>query len=115
MNKVKLITFGFKYGHPICNYWFDVSFLINPVRQPGRSLKDKFDDSMIKFIEEQPETNQILTIIENLALFASKIDDDVRIGIGCNSGRHRSRAIAQLLSIKLHNKIAVEIIHREDL
>ena len=114
MTKVKIITFGFKFGHPNCNFWFDVSFLKNPVRQPGRSLNDKLDDAMIDFIKEQPESYQLIDIIVNLVLFVSHLDDDIRIGIGCNGGRHRSRAIAHLVKQKINNEELLQILHRED-
>jgi RNase adaptor protein for sRNA GlmZ degradation len=115
MSSVKIITFGFKYGLPNCNYWFDVSFLKNPVRQPGRTLRDKIDDDMIDFVRSQQETPGIVEIIKNLILFVSHLDGDIRVGIGCNSGRHRSRAIAKLVEEKIENKIQLIILHREEL
>lgn len=42
-------------------------------------------------------------------------DDDLRIGIGCSSGRHRSRILAEELKRRLESEgAAVRLIHREE-
>lgn len=110
---IVLQTFGFKYGLPDTNYYFDVSFIANPVRQPGRSLHDKYDDSILEFVEMQPGVEELVTIITQLAHLVNKYDDGLRIGIGCSAGRHRSRAVAQLVAKRLSD-LEVKIVHRED-
>lgn len=110
---IVLQTFGFKYGLPNTNYYFDVSFIANPVRQPGKSLHDRYDDSILKFVEEQPGVEELVTIIAQLAYLVNNYDDGVRIGIGCSAGRHRSRAVAQLVAQRLSD-LEVKIVHRED-
>jgi FkbM family methyltransferase len=113
-HRVDLITFGFKYGHPKANYYFDVSFLKNPVRQTGTKLSDPFNDKMMEFIESQPEATKIVNIIVDLIKFLISIDADTAIGIGCNSGKHRSRAIAEIVQLQLKNdNIYSKIFHRD--
>jgi len=113
-SRITLQTFGFKYGHPQTNFWFDVSFLKNPVRRPGADLRDSFNEEMVEFIRAQNGTNEIVKIICETILLISTFDDDVRIGIGCNSGRHRSRAIAQIV-LEVLNDSTIKLIHREDI
>lgn len=110
---VSIQTFGFKYGHPQCNYWFDVSFIPNPARREGRSLKDKYDAEMLNFVRNQQGVDEIVSAIVIVIETVSQLDDDVRIGIGCNSGRHRSRAVADLVIRKLKGH-QIFVTHRED-
>lgn len=113
-NKIFIQTFGFKYGHPRANYYFDVSFLKNPVRQSGAKLSDPYNDSMLNFVLQQPAATQIVNLIVNLILILQNENADTIIGIGCNSGRHRSRAIAELVSKELSiRNIPITILHRD--
>lgn len=95
-----ITTFGFKYGAPRCNYYFDVSFIPNPARLEKFNLHSSLDSEMIKFIREQDGVDEIVEIIVRLAEFINEKDVS-KIGIGCNSGRHRSRAIAELVCDRL--------------
>ena len=109
-SKVTLIPFGFKYGNPRANYIFDVSFLVNPVRQPGRSLRDPLDDNMRQFVLNQKEALAIIEVVANLIDLLINIADDIRIGIGCNSGRHRSRIICEeILRRNEHANIQIKL------
>jgi len=112
--KITIMTFGFKYGLPNANYYFDVSFIKNPARQHNWSLFSSVDDEMSKFILSQKDAQifieKILPLIKSLYLF----DDDVRIAFGCSSGRHRSVVIANEIERLLQkDSIKTKIIHRE--
>ena len=99
---IKVQTFGFKYGIPRVNYYADVTFLKNPAREETSSLDAEFDESILNFIQMQPGVD---LFIQNLANLIEQLDSfkfDVVYGIGCNSGKHRSRAVAKLLGDELN-------------
>ena len=113
--RLTLVTFGFKYGAPGTNYYFDVSFLRNPARDPRWDLFDGPNDAMRRFVLEQPLCIEFLEALLPLVLTLSRCDDDVRIGIGCSAGRHRSRIVADELARRLAaDGIDVQLVHRED-
>ena len=110
-----LLTFGFKYGVPNANHWFDVSFLKNPARQEGWTLFDQPDAGMREFVLRQPECAAFLEALTALLRVLATCDDDLRVGIGCSSGRHRSRIVAEELKRRLEAEgAAVRLIHREE-
>lgn len=113
--RLTLVTFGFKYGPPNTNYYFDVSFLVNPARQEGWSLFSAPDAEMREFVLAQPLCRQFLDTATPLIRLLLECDDDVRVGIGCSSGRHRSVIVAQELARRLEtSELTVRTIHREE-
>jgi len=112
--RLTIVSFGFKYGNPNTNYYFDVSFLQNPAREKQWGLFASPDEKMREFIQSQPLYGVFFDKILPLIRVLLDCDDDVRIGIGCSSGRHRSVIVAE--DIKHHFEslnIVVELVHRE--
>ena len=115
MHNIKILTFGFKFGHPQANYYFDVSFLKNPVREQGAKLSDKFNHDMLTFVRSQSSSGRIVDVMFNLIELLREEHADVVIGIGCNSGKHRSRAVAEILRGRLEkSNINCIVEHRDD-
>jgi len=115
-NKVILKTFGFKYGIPRANYYFDVSFLKNPARKDEFSFFSKVNDDMRSFIYQQEDALSFVDNVVPLILFLSKIDQSQIFAIGCNAGQHRSRIISELISEKLIEfGVDVKIIHEDQI
>jgi RNase adapter protein RapZ len=113
-SSVKIISFGFKYGPPSCNFSFDVSFLKNPARNEGKSLGSLVDDEMKKFVMSQPLTSEIIDCILSTIRTVSKSGDRMKVAIGCNGGLHRSQIIAdQVFKILASEGYDVELMHRE--
>ncbi len=113
--RLTLVTFGFKYGQPGTNFYFDVSFLKNPAREHCWGLFSKPCADMRRFVLDQPAAQQFLDKLVPLAEVLLGADDDVRIGIGCSSGRHRSYIIAEELKARLEDEhTTVRLIHREE-
>jgi len=113
--RLTLVTFGFKYGPPNTNYYFDVSFLTNPARQEGWSLFSAPDARMREFVLSQPLCQQFLATATPLIQLLLECDDDVRVGLGCSSGRHRSVIVAEELARRLESEaLAVRLVHREE-
>lgn len=110
-----LVTFGFKYGPPNTNYYFDVSFLRNPAREDAWSLFSRPGPDMKSFVLEQPACQVFLEALVPMIHVLLECDDDVRIGLGCSSGRHRSRIVADELKARIESEdIFVRLVHREE-
>lgn len=115
MNKITIKTFGFKYGIPRANYYFDVSFLKNPARQKEWGFFSEVDENMIRFVENQSEAKDFVNFIVPLIIFLSKVDQNQIFAIGCNAGRHRSRIISKMIKKQLE-KHGVEVyVKHEDM
>jgi UPF0042 nucleotide-binding protein len=113
--RLTLMTFGFKYGTPNTNYYFDVSFLKNPARETQWGLFASPDEAMREWVLSQPLCQSFLDTTVPLVRLLLEADDDVRIGLGCNSGRHRSVIVASELARRLKDdNVAVRIVNREE-
>lgn len=113
---IQIWTFGFKYGMPPCNIMFDVTFLPNPARLSGKKLDGALDDEMLTFIQSHAEAHELVLRIADLAQVYVKTGLETRIGLGCNSGRHRSRGVAMMLATELkRRRLDADVRHREDL
>jgi UPF0042 nucleotide-binding protein len=111
---ITIVTFGFKYGPPATNYCFDVSFLKNPARESRWSLFDAPSADMRDFVLSQPACQTFLDSLLPMLHCLITLDDDVRIGVGCSSGRHRSVIIADEVKRRLESGGAlVRLTHRE--
>lgn len=114
MQKLTLVSFGFKYGLPSSNYYFDVSFAKNPARESQWSLFDKPDQEMNAYVLQQTKVQQFIDKLLPMIEVIITLDDDARIALGCNAGRHRSAIIVEHVASKMRDKgIEVDVIHRE--
>ncbi|QDU84385.1 glmZ(sRNA)-inactivating NTPase [Planctomycetes bacterium Pla163] len=113
-SRITVVTFGFKYGPPPTNHYFDVSFLSNPARDPRWGLFSRPDEQMRDFVMAQPAARDFIASAVPLIAFLSGQDDDLRIGLGCNAGRHRSVLLAEALCLELARLgHEVHVVHRE--
>lgn len=114
MQKITLISFGFKYGIPNSNYYFDVSFAKNPARESRWNLFDKPDAQMVDYVLSQPSVNEFISALIPMLKVIVTLDDDARVALGCNAGRHRSAIIVENEASRLRDAgNEVEVIHRE--
>jgi len=112
---ITLMSFGFKYGPPNANYYFDVGFLKNPAREPKWGFFSKPDAEMSKFLIEQSQAQEFLGKIIPLLEYLAKIDQHQIFAFGCSAGRHRSSLIVEEIGKRLRAKgIQVQIIHRDN-
>lgn len=113
--KVTLVSFGFKYGLPNANYYFDVGFIKNPAREAGWDFFDKPDERMKRFVLEQEQTKEFLEKIEPLLIFLTTVDQNQVFAFGCNSGRHRSSVLVEELGRRLARAgIKANVNHRDN-
>ena len=111
--EIILSSFGFKFGSPQSNIYFDATFLPNPVRLPGKNLFDELDQEMFDFVAEFIVAKELIAKIAEFAEFMSAFDQ-VKIGVGCNSGRHRSVVIVEEVARVLTEAgIESKITHRD--
>jgi UPF0042 nucleotide-binding protein len=111
--KVTLSSFGFKYGIPQANFYFDVTFLPNPARLSTKSLFDELDDEMYEFVRNSESAQELVLKIVDLIQYLVRFDN-IKVGIGCNSGRHRSVVIVNEIAKALQTRrIECLVIHRD--
>jgi UPF0042 nucleotide-binding protein len=109
-----LISFGFKYGRPPANHYFDVSFLKNPARENTWDLWSEPCGEMRDWVLNQEAAQEFLQTAVPLALLLSRVDDGARIALGCSAGRHRSTILTEELARRLRaTGLEIAVIHRE--
>ena len=112
---VKLMSFGFKYGIPNANYYFDVGFIKNPAREANWSFFSVPDDEMRAYVLNQPPVQEFLKYVVPLIRMLAPLDQSQVFAFGCNSGRHRSYILVEEISRQLKGMhISNKVVHREE-
>jgi RNase adapter protein RapZ len=118
---VTLVSFGFKHGIPMdADLMFDVRFLPNPHFVPRLRPKTGRDRAVIKFMEDNRATSELMSRLSELLKFLvpqyiAEGKSYLTIAIGCTGGRHRSVMIAEALRKALAdvNGARVRVHHRD--
>ena len=111
---VKLISFGFKYGVPRSNYYFDVGFLKNPARQKDWNFFCDTSPEMCQFVLEQDVAKEFILKVVPLIEFLANIDQNQIFAFGCSAGRHRSTVLVDFIANLLKERgIDVNVEHRD--
>jgi len=114
MTKIKLVSFGFKYGHPHANYYFDVGFIKNPAREQQWCFFSDSCDEMVDFVIAQEGTKEFIDKILPLIEYLNDIDQNQIFAFGCSAGRHRSTIIVETIAKILREKgVEVDVKHRD--
>ncbi len=118
--KLKIISFGFKYGMPIdADNIFDVRFIPNPYYVTELKEKKGTDREVKKFIEEKKVTKTFIKMLEKLLPFMIKNYDKegkdfIVIAFGCTGGRHRSVYFAEYFYQFLNQSYKnISLYHRD--
>lgn len=111
--KLKLMSFGFKYGLPTANFYFDVSFTVNPARDARWGLHARPDHEMIEFVLGQPAVAEFIRRVVPLLEHIGTLDAYQVVAFGCNSGRHRSPVIANEIARRLAGRHQLVVEHRD--
>jgi RNase adapter protein RapZ len=102
--RVQFVSFGYKHGVPReADLLFDVRFLQNPHYVPGLRALTGLDAPVADFVAAAPGMDEFRVRLEALLDFLLPAYRDegktgLVIGIGCTGGRHRSVAIAEMLT-----------------
>lgn len=119
---VTLVSFGFKHGIPMdADLVFDVRFLPNPHFVPRLRPKTGRDRAVIKFMEDNRATTDLLQRLSELLKFLvpqyiAEGKSYLTIAIGCTGGRHRSVMIAEALRKALAGVSGARVrVHHRDI
>lgn len=111
---VTLMSFGFKYGPPAANYFFDVGFVKNPARNPEWGFFSSPDEEMRAFVMEQEPARNFVDRVVPLIEFLSTVDQHQILAFGCSAGRHRSPLLVKEISRRLKERgIDNRVVHRD--
>lgn len=118
--KVRLISFGHKYGAPRdVDLLFDVRHLPNPHFIPQLKRFSGMDRRVVGFLNSQPEVDETLRRFVDLLnyllpLYKREGKSYLTIGIGCTGGRHRSVMMANAVAKELRKKsFDAAAVHRD--
>jgi len=117
---VNVISFGFKYGIPIeADLVFDVRFLPNPFYIKELRTKTGLDEEVKDFLLQYDDTKELLDHLNGLIKFLMPryIEEGkytLTIAVGCTGGRHRSVAVAEMLTERIReNGEEARLINRD--
>ena len=117
---ISVVSFGFRYGIPSdADLVFDVRFLPNPHFVPRLRPYSGKDPKVARYIRSFPQTGQFLRRIENLLAYLlphyiREGKSYLTIALGCTGGRHRSVALAEVISRNLKRRgYATKVVHRD--
>ncbi len=129
MNKITIVSFGFRDGEPDHDFIWDARKLRNPHRRKDLRYRDGLDPLVVadvrggpgyaeKYIKLMKQIRKRLaardSFVEDIPEAAVPDDHEYTIAIGCHAGRHRSVVVAQELTRDLIGygvAKAVEVIH----
>ncbi|MBI4054992.1 MAG: RNase adapter RapZ [Elusimicrobia bacterium] len=115
-----ITSFGYKYGLPMdADLVMDVRFLPNPNYHPSLKPRTGLDSPVRRFLLKQPLTRKFLgQFLRFLATFLPQYIQEgksyLTVAVGCTGGRHRSVAMAHLLTQRLKRRgFAAREFHRD--
>ena len=105
--EVTIFSFGFKYGMPDeANLVWDVRFLPNPYWEEHlRHLTGK-DERISSYVLDSDEGREFIALLLPLLRFLIEQNraagkPELKIGIGCTGGHHRSVAVVERIAAVL--------------
>lgn len=118
--KIKLISFGYKYGTPDnVNYLWDVRFLPNPYWVDELRSRDGRDHEVSEYVIGSNEGHSFIKQLKPMLLYLIQQNrvadkDEIVLAVGCTGGRHRSVAVAEVVSDLLKTISSdISIEHRD--
>lgn len=118
---VIVFSFGFKYGVPDdVTTLFDVRFLPNPYWEEGMRHLTGLDLAVDSYVLESEVGSEFYSELTRMVdfLITCNIEagkDEIRLGIGCTGGHHRSVATVERLTnyLSKNSSIALNSFHRD--
>jgi UPF0042 nucleotide-binding protein len=118
--KIVIFSFGFKHGVPVdANLLFDVRFLPNPYWEEDLRPKSGLQEEVSGYVVDSVQGREFLRLLEPLLVSVAAgmagHKKELRIGIGCTGGRHRSVAVVEVLATLLatDSRFQVQPFHRD--
>eukprot|EP00026_Physarum_polycephalum_P018452 Phypoly_transcript_20046.p1 GENE.Phypoly_transcript_20046~~Phypoly_transcript_20046.p1 ORF type:complete len:203 (+),score=33.86 Phypoly_transcript_20046:77-610(+) len=120
--EITIVSFGHKYGAPGDSHTnFNIQAKVpnppNSLRKNRTGLDQELQIELFQNGTVMEVYNWLVTEICNIIKNADK-EDEIIIGIGCHSGKHRSVAIVEKLALHTWNElveeeITIRVIHRD--
>lgn len=116
---VSFYSFGYKVSVPQdIETVFDVRLLPNPFWVPELKEMDGYDQEVIDYVLNAPETKEYLkNVIKYLDFYLEELKKNDRnhasIGIACSGGQHRSVVIANYLCDYYSKKYKTNVSHKD--
>lgn len=117
---ITLKSHGFKYSRPDANYYFDVSYFVNPWREePIRQQKDptRRRKMILRHMQLQSKCEDFVNSTTMLLRTVNKLfpDENIKVAFCCSAGEYRSPAIVELVGDELKKlKIPFAIEHSKE-
>ena len=118
--KILIFSFGFKHGVPVdANLLFDVRFLPNPYWEENLRPKSGLQEEVSGYVIGSDQGREFLRLLEPLLVCVAAgmagHKKELRIGIGCTGGRHRSVAVVEALATLLatESQFQIQPFHRD--
>ncbi len=119
--KVRLLSFGFKFGAPVdADVVLDVRFLDNPYFVPQLSKLPGTNPAVRDYVLASDGAGEFLDISGKLLEFClPRFEREgksyLTIGVGCTGGRHRSVVLSEQLAERLRKAtgLPIDVIHRD--
>lgn len=119
--KVRLLSFGFKFGPPVdADVVLDVRFLDNPYFVADLSKLPGTTPAVREYVLRSEGTTEFLEraggLLEFcLPRFEREGKSYLTVGIGCTGGRHRSVVVTEQLAERLRKQteLPIDVIHRD--
>jgi UPF0042 nucleotide-binding protein len=119
--KVRLLSFGFKFGPPVdADMVLDVRFLDNPYFVPELSKLPGTNPQVRDFVLASAGSSEFYELSAKLLEFClPRFEREgksyLTVAVGCTGGRHRSVVMAERLAERLREKtgLRIEVVHRD--
>lgn len=115
--RITFITFGLKYNHgEHLDLQIDTRMLPNPYYIKELASKNGLDEDVYDYVVNSEMGQEFCKhIVPYLEYYFEKISfhDEIRVGICCTGGQHRSVAISQYLKKQFEDKYEIDVIHQE--
>lgn len=118
-----LFSFGFKHGVPVdAQLLFDVRFLPNPYWEEELRQMSGHDEAVSAYVVGSRAGQEFLALLKPLLGFVIQesrgaLKTELRVGLGCTGGRHRSVAIVESLGVDLprtlQQELQLSVFHRD--
>jgi UPF0042 nucleotide-binding protein len=119
--KVRLLSFGFKFGPPVdADMVLDVRFLDNPYFVPALSKLPGTNPAVRDYVLASDGSAEFLEVSGKLLEFClPRFEREgksyLTVGVGCTGGRHRSVVVSEQLAQRLRAQtgLPIDVIHRD--
>lgn len=101
---ITLISHGFKYGRPKSNFYFDVSYLVNPWRQ--KKLRNAPKKDIMKFMYAQEGFNNLMNSISQVIFIYEDMwpNENLVFAFCCSAGEYRSPVVIEAIKENLKSR-----------